>query len=83
VAGDRNVSIAGRAETINQYLAIGAIDELRLHVAPVVLDADYVRLFEGVGPIAWSATSGRWTAEVTHLVYRRSATPLPSGPHVR
>ena len=71
VAGDRNVAIAGGAGTINEYLAIGAIDELRLHVAPVVLDAGYVRLFEGVGPITWSATSGRWTPEVTHVVYRR------------
>jgi dihydrofolate reductase len=70
-AGDRNVSIAGGVHTINQYLAIGAIDELRLHVAPVVLDISYVRLFDGVGPIAWSSTSGRWTPEVTHLVYRR------------
>jgi dihydrofolate reductase len=71
VAGDRNVAIAGGVQTINQYLAIGAIDELRLHVVPVVLDADYVRLFEGVGPIAWSSPSGRWTPDVTHLVYRQ------------
>ena len=70
-AGDRNVSIAGGVNTINQYLALGAIDELRLHVAPVVIDAAYERLFEGVGPIAWSSTSGRWTPEVTHLVCRR------------
>ena len=27
-------SIAGGAATVNQYLAAGAIDELRLHVAP-------------------------------------------------
>jgi dihydrofolate reductase len=71
VAGDRNVSIAGGVRTINQYVAIGAIDELRLHVAPVVVDAEYERLFEGVGPISWSSVSGRWTPEVTHLVYRR------------
>ena len=35
-AGDRNVAIAGGSTTINQYLAAGAIDELRLHVVPVV-----------------------------------------------
>ena len=34
------------------------IDELRLHVAPVVIDAGYVRLFDGVGPITWSSVSG-------------------------
>jgi dihydrofolate reductase len=70
-AGDRNVSIAGGASTVNEYLAIGAIDELRLHVVPIVLDAGYVRLFDGVGPITWSSTSGRWTPHVTHLVCRR------------
>ena len=37
-AGDENVAIAGGATTINQCLAAGVIDELRLHVVPVVLD---------------------------------------------
>ena len=70
-AGDSNVAIAGGATTINEYIALGAIDELRLHVAPVVVDAGYVRLFDGVGPVTWSSTSGRWTPEVTHLVLTR------------
>jgi dihydrofolate reductase len=70
-AGDQNVAVAGGATTINEFLAAGAIDELRLHVAPVVLDIGYVRLFDGVGSITWSSASGRWTPEVTHLVYRR------------
>ncbi|MGH9270849.1 MAG: dihydrofolate reductase family protein [Ilumatobacteraceae bacterium] len=70
-AGDRDVSIAGGASTINQYLAAGELDEQRLHVVPVVVDVGYVRLFDGVGPIRWSSTSARWTPEVTHLVYRR------------
>jgi dihydrofolate reductase len=70
-AGDETVAIAGGATTINQFLAAGLIDELRLHVVPLVLDVGYVRLFDGVGPTAWSSASGRWTPEVTHLVYRR------------
>ena len=37
-AGDKNVAIAGGASTINQCLSAGVIDELRLHVEPVVLD---------------------------------------------
>lgn len=70
-AGDKNVAIAGGATTINQFLAAGAIDELRLHVVPVVIDVGYVRLFDGVGTIEWSSASSRWTPEVTHQVYRR------------
>ena len=30
-----------------------------------------ITVTSGVGPIAWSAVRGRWTPEVTHLVYRR------------
>jgi dihydrofolate reductase len=70
-AGDRNVAIAGGATTINQFLAAGAIDELRLHVSPVVFDVGYVRVFDGVGPITLQPAAGRWTPEVTHLILRR------------
>ena len=70
-AGDDDVAVAGGATTINQYLAAGAIDELRLHVVPVVINVDYVRVFDGVGSQVWSSTSARWTPEVTHLVYTR------------
>ncbi|QAY71205.1 dihydrofolate reductase family protein [Xylanimonas protaetiae] len=73
VAGaEGRVSVAGGATTVNAYLAAGEIDELRLHVVPYAAGLTGApRLFDGVGPIAWSAVSGRWTPEVTHLVYRR------------
>ncbi len=48
VAADANVAIAGGAATVNQYLAAGLLDELRLHVAALLLGAGE-RLFEGVG----------------------------------
>ena len=38
-AGDGDVSIQGGATTINQYLAAGLIDELRLHILPLTLGA--------------------------------------------
>ena len=73
VAGaDGRVAVAGGATTVNQYLEAGEIDELRLHVVPYAAGlSGGVRLFEGVGPIAWSAVSGRWAPDVAHLVYRR------------
>lgn len=70
-AGERNVSIAGGATTLNEYLAAGLVDELRLHVAPVVLDVEGVRVFDGVGQQSLRPVSARHTPHVTHLVYQR------------
>ena len=68
-AGDRSISIAGGAATVNQYLAVGAIDELRLHVAPVILGAGE-RLFDGVRQVELEPLDVRRTELVTHLRYR-------------
>lgn len=38
-AGDKDVGIGGGANVIQQYLAAGLVDELRLHLAPVLLGA--------------------------------------------
>ncbi|MGP3913156.1 dihydrofolate reductase family protein [Nonomuraea sp. 10N515B] len=70
VAGERDVAVAGGAETVNQYLAAGLIDELRLHVAPMILGRGE-RLLHNVGDITLeplAAPSG--TRLVTHLTYR-------------
>jgi len=48
-AGDKDVFIGGGAKTINEYLAVGLVDELELHVVPILLGGGE-RLFEGVGP---------------------------------
>ncbi len=37
VAGDKDVGVGGGANVIQQYLAAGLVDELRLHLAPVLL----------------------------------------------
>jgi dihydrofolate reductase len=66
-AGDRDVAIAGGA--VNQYLRIGAIDELRLHVTPVLVGAGE-RLLDAVGSHDLEQVSARQTSLVTHLTYR-------------
>jgi dihydrofolate reductase len=68
-AGEDDVAIAGGAHTVNQYLAAGLIDELRLHVAPVLLGAGE-RLFDGVGDLALEPLGVRSTSLVTHMSYR-------------
>jgi dihydrofolate reductase len=68
-AGGGDIAIAGGAHTVNQYLAAGRIDELRLHVAPVLLGAGE-RLFDGVGDLTLEPLGVRGTDLVTHLRYR-------------
>jgi dihydrofolate reductase len=68
-AGEQDIAIAGGAHTVNQYLAAGLIDELRLHVAPVLLGAGE-RRFDGVGDLALGRLGVRGTNLVTHLRYR-------------
>ena len=70
-AGDRHVSVCGGASTINQYLAAGYIDELHLHVAPVVLGTGEA-LFADLGGLAFEVASSRSTSLVTHLTLRRT-----------
>jgi dihydrofolate reductase len=68
-AGDLDVAIAGGASTVNQYLAAGLVDELRVHVTPTIFGAGE-RLFDGVPPQAFEQVSSRGTSLVTHIAYR-------------
>jgi dihydrofolate reductase len=69
-AGQRDVLIGGGARTINQYLAAGLVDQLDLHVVPIILGGG-ARLFEGVGPDVGLALERVIDAPgVTHLRYR-------------
>jgi dihydrofolate reductase len=68
-AGDADVQIAGGAATVNQYLAAGLLEELHLHVAPVILGQGE-RLFDGVGDITLEQLEVSGNARVTHMHYR-------------
>jgi dihydrofolate reductase len=69
-AGEKDVFIGGGADVINQYLAAGLLDELELHVAPILLGAG-ARLFAGVSPGAKLEPIRVIEAPgVTHLKYR-------------
>src|SRR5213082_3417508 len=49
-AGDRDVQLGGGADVVQQYLRAGLLDEIQVHVAPVLLGDGGVRLFEGQRP---------------------------------
>jgi dihydrofolate reductase len=69
-AGDRDIRVAGGAATVRQYLNAGAVDELMLHVAPILLGRG-ARLLEGVDPgrIALRIAETVAAPDVTHLRY--------------
>jgi dihydrofolate reductase len=70
-AGDKNVAIGGGASVVQQYLRAGLLDELQIHVAPVLLGGG-VRLFDGeaTGPVTLEATRVLASSHVTHLKFR-------------
>jgi dihydrofolate reductase len=70
-AAEKNVAIAGGASVVQQYLKAGLIDELQIHVAPVLLGGG-VRLFEdhvGAQLPEVEATRVIQSPAVTHLRY--------------
>ena len=69
-AGDSDVFVGGGADVINQFLAAGLLDELELHVVPVVLGGG-ARLLEGVGQdLKLELLRVVEAPGVTHLKYR-------------
>ena len=69
-AGAQDVFIGGGADIINQYLAAGLVDEIELHVVPMVLGGG-ARLFEGVGSgLMLEQIRAIKAPGVTHLKYR-------------
>jgi dihydrofolate reductase len=75
-AGDRDVFIGGGANVINQYLAAGLVDELELHIVPILLGGG-ARLFEGVGPLTLEPIRTVDAPGVTHVKYRVNKPPTP------
>jgi dihydrofolate reductase len=69
-AGDKDVSIGGGASVAQQALAAGLLDELQLHVVPILLGGG-IRLFGDNGPgVELEKTRVIDSPRVTHLKYR-------------
>jgi dihydrofolate reductase len=70
-AGDKDVAIAGGASVVQQALEAGLLDELQIHVTPVLLGGG-VRLFGELGTegIKLESTRVIESPTVTHVRYR-------------
>ena len=82
VAGEKDVGIGGGASVIQQYLAAGVVDALRLHVAPVLLGAGK-RLFDNLGDqaIELERTGVIESPYATHLFFTvRRLPPASTAP---
>jgi dihydrofolate reductase len=70
-AGGKDVALAGGANIAQQYLRAGLIDELQLHIVPVLLGSG-ARLFDNLGDaeIGLEVTRAIEAPGVTHVTYR-------------
>jgi dihydrofolate reductase len=70
-AGDKDVLIAGGANVCNQFLAAGLVEELNLHVAPVLLGGGARLLTDlGANRPSLEQVAVASSAKATHVSYR-------------
>lgn len=68
-AGEQDVVIAGGASVVQQALAAGLVDELRLHVVPVLIGGG-TALFDGIGDTTLESVGAVASPHAAHLTYR-------------
>ncbi|GHJ37937.1 dihydrofolate reductase family protein [Streptomyces sp. TS71-3] len=73
-AGLRDVCLAGGADIIQQAIGAGVLDELRLHIVPVLLGSG-TRLFDRIGAeyIEWETSRVNGASGTVHLTLRPTA----------
>jgi dihydrofolate reductase len=66
-AGARDVAVGGGAQTIQQFLRAGLVDEMQVHVAPLLLGGG-IRLFDDIEePLEVSGLQASASPAVAHL----------------
>jgi dihydrofolate reductase len=70
-AGDKAVKVTGGANTVQQYIKAGLLDEIQIHVVPVLL-GDGIRLFDHLSTerIELELTRLIESPGITHLRFR-------------
>ena len=69
-AGDEDVEVGGGADVVRQFLSSGLLDELNIHLVPLLLGSGGVRLLDGAAPAELELTRVVESPHVTHLRYR-------------
>jgi dihydrofolate reductase len=69
-AGDKDVAIAGGASVIRQCLAAGVVDEMQIHVTPLLLGSGTLLFDESTAGVSLEPTRSIEGDGVTHLRYR-------------
>jgi dihydrofolate reductase len=68
-AGGKGVAIGGGADVAQQYIRAGLLDDMQLHLVPILLGGG-VRLFDGLGPdVKLEVTRVVESPGVTHVRY--------------
>jgi dihydrofolate reductase len=70
VAGDRDVSIMGGADIGRQYIAAGLVDEISIHLVPVLFGAGTRMFDDRTDHVRLEAVDVVPTPAATHLRYR-------------
>ena len=73
-AGEKDVQLGGGADVVQQYLNAGLLEELNIHLVPVLLGNGGVRLLDRLAPAELELTRVIESDAVTHLRYRRRAS---------
>jgi dihydrofolate reductase len=71
VAGERDVTVMGGANLTGQYLAAGLVDEIQVHIVPVLFGRG-TRMFEDIGAdhLSLAPTEVVETTDALHVRYR-------------
>jgi dihydrofolate reductase len=68
-AGEKNVGVSGGANVVQQAIKAGLVDELRLHLVPILLGSG-TRLLDDLGGVELERTAVIDSPGVTHLTFR-------------
>jgi len=68
-AGEKDVVVMGGANVARQYLRAGLVDEVQIHLVPVVLGAG-TPMFDGVGRLDLTTLEAIRSEHATHLRFR-------------